>query len=366
MTAHMSPGQIARYCARTLTPPEVVAFHEHLEGCRECRDAVAEATLAGLPSTVVPILNMPGTQLISAHLTEEEMVAFVDQRLPGAAAHLSICELCRDSVAAMELERDFISRPAVSRRVPWFPMAGALAAGLLLAALVHYWPGHPAVLASLRDAGGTIQLDAGENLRGLDNASPEERGLVIDALKKQSLPAGPRVPVEGPGVLLAPDAAQPEFSLTGPINTRVLSDRPLFTWKSYPGASAYQVVVTTETLDPLARSGRISDTQWTPETPLPRGVVLLWQVRAWKGGEMVSAPAPPAPPARFEIASAQIAARLQQLRASPQPSHLLAAILSAREGLRDEARRELQSLARENPDSPLPGKLFGEDLKNPR
>jgi hypothetical protein len=66
---------------------------------------------------------------------------------------------------------------------------------------------------------------------------------------------------------------------------------------------------------------------------------------------MVSAPAPPAPPARFEIASAPVAARLEQLRAAPQPSHLLTAVLCAREGLREEAAKEIQILARENPDS---------------
>jgi hypothetical protein len=133
----------------------------------------------------------------------------------------------------------------------------------------------------------------------------------------------------------------------------VLSDRPVFTWQPWPGASAYQVLVTGENLDPLARSGRIAATQWQPEAPLPRGITLLWQVRAWHNGEMVSVPAPPAPPARFEIASEQIAVRLEQLRTSPRPSHLLAAVFAAREGLREEAAMEMQTLARENPNSQL-------------
>jgi hypothetical protein len=163
---------------------------------------------------------------------------------------------------------------------------------------------------------------------------------------------------DAPGVLLAPDAGAPAaFSLIGPLHTKVLSDRPVFTWNPSPGARAYQVVVTNEALDPLARSGRITATEWQPETPLPRGAALFWQVRAWRGGEMVSAPAPPAPPARFQIAGEAIALRLAQLRTAPGASHLLAAVLCAREGLRDEALQELAMLARENPNSPLIGQL---------
>ena len=111
--------------------------------------------------------------------------------------------------------------------------------------------------------------------------------------------------------------------------------------------------MTSEALDPLARSGRITALRWQPETPLPRGVTLLWQVRAWHGDEMVNAPAPPAPPARFQIAADRCPERLEQLRNSPHPSHLLAAVICARAGLRAEAGIELKLLARENPGSPL-------------
>lgn len=139
----------------------------------------------------------------------------------------------------------------------------------------------------------------------------------------------------------------------------MLSDRPVFNWQVYPGAAHYQVLVTNENLDPLARSGMLTGTEWQPEKGLPRGVVLLWQVRAWHGSEMVSAPAPPAPPARFEIAAEPVAERIEQLRTLPRPSHLLAAVLCAQAGLRDEAAKELQALAQENPDSKVVGSLEG-------
>jgi hypothetical protein len=360
MTAHVSGAQIERYLAHALPPAEILSLHDHLETCAECRHALAMAAPAGL-SLLGPSAG--------PHLTEDEMVAFTARRLaePRRAAaerHMASCFDCRDAVSAMESERArpvaFPDRP----RRAWFVLAGAIAAILLVGAVVHYWPVHPnspprpAIVASLRDSGGAIELDSTGALRGLEGASPEERNLVREALRQRSLPAGATFAAQAPGVLLGPDAGvAASFALLSPIDTRVLSDRPVFTWKPYPGAAHYQVIVTNEALDPLARSGMIPDTTWRPETRLPRNTILLWQVRAWHDGEMISTPAPPAPPARFEIAAQPIADRLQQLRTSPRSSHLLAAVLCAREGLRDEAAQEIAILARENPGSPLIGSL---------
>lgn len=365
--SHLSGDQIDRYLARTLSPGDLLALHEHTRTCPICREVLSEAALARMPCTPAPLL----AESVEAHLTEEEMVAFVARRMPQAqhaqaARHVAGCEVCLDSVEAMESVRDQAPhRPAVRYRIPWWSVSGALAAGLAVAAVVFYTSRHPlgtpgpAIVASLRDAGGTIALDSKGSLRGLDTASPEERSLVRETLERGALPAGPVLPAEAPGVLLGGGSAAAPFMPVGPLNQRVLSDRPEFTWQPYSGAERYQVLVTNENLDPLARSGMLHTTQWQPETALPRGVTLLWQVRAWHGGEMVSAPAPPAPPARFEIAGEQIAARIEQLRSSPQPSHLLVAILCAREGLREEAAKEMQALARENPDSKLVGSLQG-------
>jgi hypothetical protein len=365
MTAHVNSGQIARYVSRTLPPTEILALHGHLETCPACRNALEEATLAGMPAVNTALLL---GNVSDPHLSEEEMVAFVAGRLPEnrqpeAARHLAVCEVCRDSVAAMEAVRDEPAGGSVRvYGVRWYALAGAIAATLLVGAVIHYWPlagrpGTPAIVASLRDADGLIELDANGTLRGLENASPAEQNLVRDSLRRRALPAGPSAWAGAPGVLLSlpSNAPQAPFAPIGPMNTRVLSDRPVFAWQPYPGASAYEVLVTNEKLEPLARSGRTTATQWQPETPLPRATVLLWQIRAWHNGEMVSTPAPPAQPARFEIAGTAVAARLDQLRAQPRPSHMLAAVLCAQEGLRDEAAKEIQALARENPASPLVG-----------
>ncbi|HTX38843.1 MAG TPA: zf-HC2 domain-containing protein [Bryobacteraceae bacterium] len=367
MKGHLSGDQIDRYLARTLAPGEVLALHEHTEGCPDCRKALGEAALARMPCAMAPLLSEDA----EPHLSEEEMVAFVTRRMleprrAQASRHVAGCDLCLDSVQAMESVQN---RPAPSRMdrsgVAWFAVAGAAAATLLVAAMVLHSPRHPAgtpqpaLLASVRDAGGTIELDSQGRLMGLSAASPEEQNLVREALLRGSLPTGQALPAEAPGVLLGPGSAAPPFAPLSPLNTRVLSDRPVFTWQVYPGGAHYQVLVTNENLDPMARSGMLTGTEWQPEKGLPRGVILLWQVRAWHGSEMVSAPAPPAPPARFEIAAEPVAERIEQLRTSPRPSHLLAAVLCARAGLRDEAAKELQALAQENPDSKVVGSLEG-------
>ena len=82
------------------------------------------------------------------------------------------------------------------------------------------------------------------------------------------------------------------------LRTPVLSARPVFKWHPYPEASVYQVAVTAA------------------------------------GG-------------------------LEQSRTSPRPSHLLAGVLLALAGVRQEADDKLQALASENPESGLLGRLRG-------
>lgn len=364
MTAHVSAEQLERYLGRTLAPAEILVLHHHLDTCPDCREALADAASARGSSSASPLLS----ESVDPHLLEAEMVAFVADRMPQArrakaSAHLKACEDCRDSVAAMESVRSSqaIGGRGYRRPMPaWIATAGSAAAILLISTLIYFRsselrrPTAPSIVASLRDAGQTVALSADGTLQGLTGASPEERKLVGLALARHALPAGPQLAAGTRETLRAPGAApRPEFSLIGPVDAEVLSDRPVFTWQAGRGITAYEVVVTNESLDPLVRSGKIVETHWQPATALPRGVTLLWQVRASRGAETVIVPAPPDPPAEFRIVPSDVAARIEQLRASDRPSHLLIAVLCARAGLRDEAQREIAALARENPASPL-------------
>ncbi len=351
MTVHLTSAEIERYLGRTLAPAELLALHQHVRECAPCREALAAEAFARAPGWTGPLGGGAG----ALHLSEEEMVAWAAQRMPAArrreaAAHLAACAECGDAVAAMEGERERI-RARAWFHSRWFAPALAAAAVLLVAVAVYRRPAAPPpLLASLRDGGAVIGLNARGELRGLNAASPQEREWVRQTLGSSALPAVPGMDGEGRGVLRgAPAAAPSGFRVVAPLDTRVLEDRPRFGWEPEPGARQYQVVVTDQSLQVLARSQRVSGTEWQPPVALPRGVVLLWQVRALGGATEITTPAPPDPPARFEIASAEVAARILSLRAAPQPSHLLLAVICAHAGLREEAARELALLGRENP-----------------
>lgn len=354
MPAHLNRPDIDRYLSRTMSPAELLAFHEHLENCPACRELLAGAALQRDESVAIPSLEEPE----DIHLLEEEMVAWVAKRSPeygreAISAHLESCSLCGESVAAMR-EAAVVALPAKKSRA-WFAGLAIAAAVALAVGLLYLGEARtPPLVASLHDAGGEIALNGAGELSGISGASAEEQAWVRGALSQGTLPPGPSMGQDSAGALRSSGASVvPEFALVTPVGIHVLDDRPVFSWQPDPGATAYDVVVTNESLEPIARSGKILGTEWQPMTPLPRGAVLLWQVRASRPGATVTVPAPPLPPARVEIASAATALRIEQLRAAPNYSHLLAATICAHEGLPAETTKELRALAQENPGSPL-------------
>jgi hypothetical protein len=336
-----------------MSPAELLDFHDHIETCPDCRESLAEAALERNQGSSIPMLERPLEEPGEIHLLEEEMVAWVAKRTPEAernwiSDHLESCSLCRESVAAMR-GAAVVSFPAKKSRA-WFAGLAIAAVVALSVGLIYLRrPQAPPIVATLQDAGGAISLNAVGELNGLSGASAEEQSWVRDALSRGTLPAGPAISRDVTSALRSPDAAAPaEFSLIAPVGIRVLDARPTFSWQPDPGATDYEVVVTNESLEPVARSGKVTATEWQPATPLPRGGVLLWQVRASRRGAAVTAPQ-----ARLEIASAAAERRIGQLRAAPNYSHLLAAAICAHEGLSSEAATELEALAQQNPGSPL-------------
>jgi hypothetical protein len=151
------------------------------------------------------------------------------------------------------------------------------------------------------------------------------------------------------GVLLGGGNEPKTFELNAPIGSSVMSDRPTFRWQAVRGASHYVVSVFDEGFRPVAESPAIGATQWQPVTPLPRGKVFVWQVTATVRGETVRSPVPPAPEARFQVAGADAAAALEDVRKSHPDNHLLLAVLLARNGVLDEAAVELDELGKTDP-----------------
>ena len=109
------------------------------------------------------------------------------------------------------------------------------------------------------------------------------------------------------GPFLRPDGT----TLTAPIGTFVLDDRPTFRWRPHDGATGYRVEVYDTSFDRVADSGWITTAEWTPPAALTRGETYLWQLTVRSSAGDVTMPKPPAPEARFAIVSASEAARLE-------------------------------------------------------
>lgn len=205
----------------------------------------------------------------------------------------------------------------------------------------------------LRDGAQQVTLDQRGELRGLDRLPPRLQRSLRAALLSQEIskPAVIKELYGGPITLLGNPIANNPLTLTSPIGTVVLSNRPTFRWSSLNGAAGYTVEVYDPELNRVAVSSTIKTTQWTVEEPLQRGVVYRWQVIALKDGDKIRAPKPPAPEARFKVLEEHKAVELSGIAKLSPDSHLTRGILYAREGLVDDAERELELLVDDNPHS---------------
>jgi hypothetical protein len=154
-----------------------------------------------------------------------------------------------------------------------------------------------------------------------------------------------------PGTLLGTGTEAEALKLVRPLGTAVETDRPTLRWLPLDGASSYIAAVFDANLNPVATSSRLSATEWTLPRALPRGRDYTWQVVARKEGREVTAPAPPAPEARFRVLEEAPAADIGRARQAYAGSHLALGLVYARAGLLDEATSELDALAGLNPDS---------------
>ncbi len=354
---HLTAAQVARYLARRSPAAEVLALHRHAEECAPCRRRLTEAAAGHYAGAAVPVV-VAGDD--PAHLDEDELAEYLAGRMAAggrerAARHLAECAACAADAREMQAP-GAAALPA--RRRQWRAALAAAAVLVVGAGGAVWWrlrqprPA-PAPVAVLRDAGVMVRLEADGTLEGI--AVPAaEAGWIAEAMRNGRLPLAPPLAASPRTVLRSAEgAAQPALRPVSPAGSRVLSDRPRFTWSALKDARWYEVLVSEEGLAPVARSGRVQSVEWTPERPLPRARRLLWQVTAHTAQGDVMAPAPPDPPAAFEIVGQREALEIARAEQARPPSHLLLAVLYARAGLPEMARAEAEALAAENRRSAL-------------
>lgn len=396
MAEHLTQETFVRYRTGALDPDDLLAVDDHLAECVECQGRAVDAVTAASPAAKVADVIARGRHV--QHCTYETLEAHVDGRLEAleadrVVAHLAECRECQEDLGDLRqaramLEHEMQSAGTVSGLAafwtrPRFRVAGVLVLasivlGLALVPLLRTQtpdfqvareprqplPPSPAgpdrsptpaptTLATLRDGDRSVVLTGDGKLQGVPDVSPAVRDSVIDALKNARVMVVATSGIAGAPQTLRGPGSVDEFRVLEPAGRRIETERPTFRWTAHTGARTYRVDVLDTSLNRVASSGDISAMEWTPASPLQRGVIYTWQVTATTTEGAVHAPAPPAPEARFAILDAMAAAEIAHVRRTSPDSHLVLAVLYARAGMPDDAQHELDALVRRNPESAL-------------
>ncbi|HEX7315632.1 MAG TPA: zf-HC2 domain-containing protein [Pyrinomonadaceae bacterium] len=211
-------------------------------------------------------------------------------------------------------------------------------------------------LVALNDGGSHVTLDRRGRLQGLEGAPPDARLAVSRALRSRRIePASALSGLaedEGGTLMGSGGNVGASFAPRWPVGKVVRETRPALSWSPLAGARSYTVAVVDAKFRPVTQSRALNQTSWTPTAPLARGAVYSWQVTATlEDGTEVTAPAAPAPQARFRVLDADADDRLTRLEKAAPHSRLARGVAYAQAGLLDEAEAELKELLKENPRS---------------
>ena len=327
--AHPTGQQLDRYRRRLASPVEMLVVDRHVATCDRCFELVrADAD----PAIALPV----------AHLTYEELEAYVDGRADAyeramVAEHTAQCAACREEMGDLQKVREAgFARPTHGGgvRLRW----GLVAAAAVLAIIVGIWFLRPAPVVVpqpevRREVTPTPTPPAPRRVPEGVRAAALEKPAILDTLM--------------PGKSVLRGGAAPAFRLVAPVATVVLDDRPRFQWEAAPNATSYDVAVADAQSGNVAVTGSSETTRWRAGEPLRRGRTYTWQVTAHTpGGTSLVAPGPAAPEALFHVA-----AKVEPLPEDPVER----GVALANAGVLDEAESALRDAAKD-------GELHAEEL----
>lgn len=403
---------------------QLVEVFAHLAECAVCRQALDE--LRGRKMHVSDTIGWAPAHLEFEQLAGYVANQLEEVEREIAANHLAVCDFCANEVRELssfqhDLVRAVTVRPHpkrhwrerlgqgwawVTSKEVWAPTL-AFSALLLLTAVGSWWWNQqpmktvvqqkhdpeassissaervgsaaqvlPSVtpaadMLALNDNGQTIALGKDGKLVTELELSQVYQETLATALSQQRLVLLPTLKslTQSSRTLKSSESSTAQFSVVTPVGIVLKNDRPLFRWHPVKGATNYVVAIFDEDFNPIQSSNqnadRLTQTQWRAVQALPCGRVLLWQVTAQVGEQQITAPAAPAPEARFQILLPNQAAEIQRAQRNFPKSHFLLGTLYAQAGLVEDAVREFQALQAENPQSPLV-KKFLQQLRQAR
>lgn len=405
MNEHISDNQWQNYRKSTLTAAELLQFDAHLQMCVACQTRLAEHEQVANSFAALRSDLSEAMAELNAHLEYEELAAYLDHQLTPpdlnrVETHLQSCKNCAAEVEDLRTFQQELDAPNATnksarpfRPTDWsqswwqaFSWRWVMPLVAVAACLLIFWfearmlrPGNvetpeqkeiakitepsptakipsESLIASINDGASKITLNTAGNLGGLPESNSTQQQLVIAALKSGKVtltpaPAGLKARAE---TLLGDSGNEESFALISPVGKIELSPRPQLRWQVLAGAISYRVTIFTTNYDTVAQSESLTETFWSPPRSLAGNQIYLWQVIAIKDGREIKAPVAPAPEARFKILDQSKAKEI----AAARGSHLLLGLLYAQAGMRDEAERELQILAKENPQTPIAQQLL--------
>jgi hypothetical protein len=391
---HLSEQQAKEFRQRKMNADEKARWERHMAGCHDCLELVyGEKTLAAVGDRLVEaLISLDAKE--EFHLSMPELRRYARGAMDEAdrtifESHLEDCSACRETAESLAAAppgrtpellpaqpQPFWHRIARFWKEPRFALPAGVA--VLAACIFLGWAvwhrgntivehpgqstgGEAAVAVSLRDGGAEITLDKKGTLGGVAGLDPAVINAVRQALASAGLPK-PQVLSElsGPPIkFMGQTGPAPPFVLISPVDTVVGDDQPTLRWEALSGATSYTVAVFDPQFKLVTKTTIPAGTEWRVPIPLRRGAIYFWQVTARKGELQVTIPAAPAPRAEFKVLDSQTATDLEKARTLTD-SHLVLGILYAQQGLRLDAERELDALARQNPQSSVPAKLLSD------
>ena len=361
--AHLTADRMAEYVDGGLAGEELQVVEDHLIGCEPCHLAVND--LRAFRDQVAPNLNreyQPALDPIKPKSWWQHLAGL----LPAPFAKSPMLAFSSAAVFLLLLAGGWLvwrnmgqKKPELVLAIPsptvppsLTPLPSPTAAPVENAA---------PLVAELNDGDGRLTLDQSGKLSGADHLPPAYQRMIQESLNSQRLErsallAGLKRPASS---LMSGSEPGNQFSVLGPVGKVVQSDHPTFDWSPLAGATGYVVEVYDEAFKPVATSPQLTATSWT-SSPLKRGRIYSWQVKAAKDGQEFISPRPPVSQAKFRVLDAASVSELQQARQAYGSSHLVLGLLYARSGLLDEAEKEFRTLQKANPDSALARRLLGQ------
>ena len=393
---------------------------DECEACRLRIETAGEGPFLALRDEVFADLEQSGAHLAPAQLADYVDNALMGESQQVVTDHLSSCDHCSFAVADLREFRNELSPdreyrpaektgfgeswwrrsfgflPAAFRVSPWPAFGGAALAVLLLSLIgwvilrkqseqrpsqeiavgptpvVQPTPAPSfvpsplpsaspaAVVAQLNDGGRVLTLDAEGKFSGADDLPAEYQKILKTALADQRLPRSSQLAgLTRPGSsLMSGNNAKDSFRVIEPVGTVTMQITPAFRWSPVTGASHYVAEVYDDKFNLIAASPELQTNSWTAATPLARGKIYAWQVKAYKDGEEITSPRPPAPQAKFRVLDEAKANQLAAARRSYPSLHLTLALLYADAGVLDESEEQLRELLKANPNSDIARKLL--------